>query len=121
MQAVGDWSIEPAQAIVAKNMKQLKMSAQLFQSHGFGNIKYVEAAGEAAEGIIFPCGRLVVADQLPDANPQKRLLVKYAGDYKAMYNEDVSTFGGHAYDAITILKAAIEGAKSTDAEDSRGS
>jgi branched-chain amino acid transport system substrate-binding protein len=116
VQAVVNWSIEPAQAIVAKNMKQLGMKAQLFQSHGFGNIKYVEAAGEAAEGIIFPCGRLLVADQLPDSNPQKKLLVKYNADYKAKFGEDASTFGGHAYDALTILKAAIESAKSTEAD-----
>ena len=116
VQAVVNWSIEPAQSIVAKNMAQLKMKAQLFQSHGFGNIKYVEAAGAAAEGIIFPCGRLLVADQLPDSNPQKKLLVKYASDYKAAYKEDASTFGGHAYDALSILFAAIESAKSTDAD-----
>ena len=116
VQAVVNWSIEPAQAIVAKNMKQLNMSPQLFQSHGFANIKYVEAAGEAAEGIIFPCARLIIADQLPDSNPQKKLLMKYNADYKAMYKEDASTFGGHAYDALNILKAAIESAKSTDAD-----
>jgi branched-chain amino acid transport system substrate-binding protein len=114
VQAVVNWSIEPAQAIVAKNMRQLKMGQQLFQSHGFGNIRYVEAAGEAAEGIIFPCGRLLVAAELPDSNPQKKLLVKYATDYKAKYGEDASTFGGHAYDALTILLAAIQNAKSTD-------
>jgi branched-chain amino acid transport system substrate-binding protein len=116
VQAVVNWSIEPAQSIVAKNMKQLKMGAQLFQSHGFANIKYVEAAGEAAEGIIFPCARLIVANELPDGHPQKKLLVKYNADYKAMYKEDASTFGGHAYDALYILKAAIESAKSTDAD-----
>jgi branched-chain amino acid transport system substrate-binding protein len=116
VQAVVNWSIEPAQSIVAKNMRQLKMPQQLFQSHGFANIKYVEAAGAAAEGIIFPCGRLVVAEQLPDSNPQKKLLVKYARDYKAKYGEEASTFGGHAYDALLILKAAIESAKSVDAD-----
>ena len=116
VQAVVNWSIEPAQSIVAKNMKQLKMGQQLFQSHGFANIKYVEAAGEAAEGIIFPCGRLIVADQLADSSSQKKLMVKYNADYKALYKEDASTFGGHAYDALTILKAAIESAKSTDAD-----
>ncbi len=116
VQAIVNWSIEPAQAIVAKNMKQLNMSQQLFQSHGFANIKYVEAAGEAAEGIIFPCARLIIADQLPDSNPQKKLLMKYNTDYKAMYKEDASTFGGHAYDALNILKTAIETAKSTDAD-----
>jgi branched-chain amino acid transport system substrate-binding protein len=116
VQAVVNWSIEPAQAIVAKNMKQLNMKAQLFQSHGFGNIKYVEAAGEAAEGIIFPCGRLLVAEALPDSNPQKKLLVKYAAGYKAAYKEEASTFGGHAYDAIAVLVAGIEAAKSLDAD-----
>jgi branched-chain amino acid transport system substrate-binding protein len=114
VQAVVNWSIEPAQSIVAKNMRQLKMTAQLFQSHGFANIKYVAAAGEAAEGIIFPSGRLIVAAELPDSNPQKKLLTKYNADYKALYKEDASTFGGHAYDALTILKAAIERAGSTD-------
>jgi len=114
VQAIVNWSIEPAQAIVAKNMKQLKMTQQLFQSHGFANIKYVAAAGEAAEGIIFPCSRLVVADQLPDSNPQKKLLQKYNADYRAAYKEDASTFGGHAYDSLAIIKAAIESAKSAD-------
>jgi branched-chain amino acid transport system substrate-binding protein len=113
VQAVVNWSIEPAQAIVAKNMRQLKMKALLFQSHGFGNIKYVEAAGEAAEGIIFPCGRLLVAGELAASDPQKKLLLDYAAGYKALYKEDASTFGGHAYDAITILCAAIEAAGST--------
>ena len=114
VQAVVNWSIEPAQSIVAKNMRQLKMPQQLFQSHGFANIKYVEAAGEAAEGIIFPAGRLIIAGELPASNPQKKLLMKYNADYKALYKEDASTFGGHAIDALMILKSAIEAAKGTN-------
>jgi len=114
VEAVVNWSIVPAQSIVAKNMRQLGMDVPLFQSHGFGNIKYVEAAGEAAEGIIFPCGRLLVADVLAAGHPQKDLLVKYKSDYESRYNEDVSTFGGHAYDAFIILKAAIEIAGSVE-------
>jgi branched-chain amino acid transport system substrate-binding protein len=108
VEAVVNWSIVPAQSIVAKNMRQLGMEVPLFQSHGFGNIKYVEAAGEAAEGIIFPCGRLLVAEVLPVDHPQKDLLVEYKREYESRYNEDVSTFGGHAYDAYILLKAAIE-------------
>ncbi len=106
--AIVNWSIEPAQAILAKNLKQLGLKIPLFQSHGFGNIKYVQAAGEAADGIIFPAGRLLAADVLPKDDPQKALLEKYKADYEAKYKEDVSTFGGHAYDAITILAKAIE-------------
>jgi branched-chain amino acid transport system substrate-binding protein len=116
VQAVVNWSIEPAQSLVAKNMKQLGLSAPLFQSHGFGNIKYVEMAGEAAEGIIFPCGRLLVADTLPDGHPQKSLLVQYKKDYESKYGEAVSTFGGHAYDAFILLVEAIKRAGVPDTE-----
>ncbi|MGQ9663680.1 MAG: ABC transporter substrate-binding protein, partial [Kiritimatiellia bacterium] len=114
VEAVVNWSIVPAQSIVAKNMKQIGLNVPLFQSHGFGNIKYVQQAGEAAEGIIFPAGRLLVADVLPDDHPQKAVLTQYKQDYEAAYKEDVSTFGGHAYDAIMIVVKAIENAGSTD-------
>jgi len=108
VEAVVNWSIVPAQSIIPKNMRQLGMDVPLFQSHGFGNIKYVEVAGEAAEGIIFPCGRLLVAEQLPADHPQKDVLVGYKSDYESKYNEDASTFGGHAFDAMLVLKEGIE-------------
>jgi branched-chain amino acid transport system substrate-binding protein len=106
--AIVNWSIEPAQSILAKNMRQLGFTIPLFQSHGFGNILYAKEAGEAAEGIIFPAGRLLVADVLPKDHPQKAVLEKYKKDYETKYKEDVSTFGGHAYDALMILVKAIE-------------
>jgi branched-chain amino acid transport system substrate-binding protein len=108
VQAVVNWSIVPAQSIVPKNMKQLNMDAQLFQSSGFGNIKYAKEAGEAGEGIIFPCGRLLIASMLSDNHPQKGLLMKYKKDFESKYGEDASTFGGHAYDAIVVLAEAIK-------------
>ncbi len=108
VQAVINWSIVPAQSIVPKNMRQLDMTMPLFQSHGFGNIKYVEMAGAAAEGILFPAGRLLVADVLPDTHPQKAVLTRYKRDYEAAFHEPVSTFGGHAYDAFMIVMAAVE-------------
>ncbi|AGF76680.1 amino acid/amide ABC transporter substrate-binding protein, HAAT family [Desulfocapsa sulfexigens DSM 10523] len=115
VQAVVNWSIVPAQAIVAKNMRQAGWEVPLFQSHGFGNIKYVQAAGAAAEGIIFPAGRLLIAESLADDNPQKALLMEYKKNYEAKFNEPASTFGGHGYDAITILAAAIaEGGNDRD-------
>ena len=114
VEAVVNWSVEPAQSIVAKNMRQLGMKQPLFQSHGFGNILYVEAAGLAAEGIIFPCGRLLIADLLPDSHPQKKLLVKYKTDYEKLFGGQVSTFGGHAYDAVLVLTGAIKKAGSVN-------
>lgn len=108
VQGVINWSIVPAQSIVVKNIRQAGWDVPIFQSHGFGNIKYVQAAGTAAEGVIFPAGRLLMADLLPDDHPQKALLVKYTKDYESKYKETVSTFGGHGYDAFMILAKAIE-------------
>jgi len=88
----------------------------LYQSHGFGNIKYVQAGGEAINGTLFPCGRLLVADVLPDNHPQKKLLVEYKTDYETRYKEPVSTFGGHAYDAVLVLTEAIRKAGEPDSE-----
>ncbi len=108
VQALVNWSIEPAQSIVLKNARQIGLTVPLFQSHGFGNLAYVKAAGAAAEGVIFPAGRLLVAESLPDSNPQKKLLVEYKRSYEARYKEDVSTFGGHAYDAFLMLQAGLK-------------
>ncbi len=114
VQAMVNWSVEPAQSIIPKNMKQIGFDVPLFQSHGFGNIRYVEAAGKAAEGIIFPCGRLLVADKLPASNPQKRVLMDYKKEYETRFKDEVSTFGGHAYDAFLLLTSAVKRAGSVE-------
>ncbi len=108
VQALLNWSIEPAQSIVLKNARQIQLAVPLFQSHGFANVQYAKAAGSAAEGVIFPASRIVVADQLPAGNPQKPVVEAYRKAYEARYKEDVSTFGGHAWDAFGILVKAIE-------------
>lgn len=107
-QAVINWSIVPAQSIVSKNMQQLKMTIPLYQSHGFANIKYAEAAGDSAEGCIFPAGRIMAVDTLADDHPQKAVLAAYKKAYEAAYNDHVSTFGGHAYDALWIVVNALK-------------
>jgi len=114
VQAVVNWSIVPAQSIVPKNMKQIGLNVPLFQSHGFGNPKYVEQAGVAAEGLLFPAGRLLVVDDLPASHPQKAVLAAYKKDYETKFKEDVSTFGGHAYDALMVVVEGIKKAGSTD-------
>jgi len=116
VQAVVNWSIVPAQALVAKNMKQMGFDVPLFQSHGFANIKYVEAGGAAVNGTIFPAGRMLVAELLPESHPQKKVLMEYKKEYEARYHEDTSTFGGHVCDALTILTEAIRKAGSAEPE-----
>ena len=86
-EALVNWSIVPAQSIVAKNMHQLEMKIPLYQSHGFGNVRYLEACGEAGEGIIFPAGRLLAVDTLPKDHPQWKVLMEYKKKYEIILEE----------------------------------
>ncbi|MGA1865220.1 MAG: ABC transporter substrate-binding protein [bacterium] len=107
-QAIVNWSIGPTQVIVTKNVHQLGIKIPLFQSHGFGSTKNIEQAGEAAEGVLAPIGRLLVADLLPDYHYQKALLMNYKKEYESKFGGEVSTFGGHAYDAMYMLINALK-------------
>ncbi|HTP50637.1 MAG TPA: ABC transporter substrate-binding protein [Anaeromyxobacteraceae bacterium] len=108
VQALLNWSTEPAQAIVIKNARQIGLKIPIFQSHGFANVQYARAAGAAAEGVIFPASRIMIADALPKDHPQKAVIETYKRAYEARYKEEVSTFGGHAWDAFMILAKAVE-------------
>jgi branched-chain amino acid transport system substrate-binding protein len=103
-QAIVHWSIEPVQGLIAGQIKSLKMDAQLYQSHGFGNKKYITPE---AEGVLFPAGRLLVVDDLDSTHVQYALLKKFKADYEAKYGEEVSTFAGHSYDALLLVQAAL--------------
>ena len=102
-------------AIVTRNYKQLGMTIPMYQSHGVASKKYIELSGAgAAEGVRLPAASLVVADHLPDGDPQKPIVVAYKKAYEKKWGSAVSTFGGHAYDGLQIAIAAIARAGSTD-------
>ncbi len=112
-QAIVIWAVQKAPAVVAKNAKTLGLKQLIVQSHGVASKKFIELCGDAADGQMLPAGRLIVADQLADSDPQKAMLVQYKKDFEAKYGA-VSTFGGHAYDAVMLVKLAIEKAGSDD-------
>jgi len=107
-QAIICWGTNPGPALVAKNARQLGIKLPLFMSHGVSSKKFIELAGEAAEGIILPTGRVIVADQLPDKDPQKKALTSYVMNYKQRYGVEGDHFGGHAWDAVMLLKKALD-------------
>lgn len=108
-QAVICWSISPGGATVTRNMKKdLKMDIPLIMSHGVANMEYIKLSEDAADGVVFPSGKLLVATALPNNDPQKKVLVKYANDYKAKYGSEPSTFGGHAWDAFKLVIDAMK-------------
>jgi len=113
------WTIGKAGAIVAKNVKQLGIQAPLFQCHGLPDPIYVQLAGEASEGNIMPSTKLMVASQLPDSDPQKKVILEFIRLYKDVFQYDrqfpINTHSGYAWDAINIVASAMKKA-GTDSE-----
>ncbi|MFZ1984938.1 MAG: ABC transporter substrate-binding protein [Desulfatitalea sp.] len=108
-QAIINWSVGPSQVTVVRNWRDLGMEKiTFFQSHGFGSRKNIELAAGAAEGVYCPLGACNIAEVLPVGHPQKQVTMEYMNDYKAKYNEPLSSFGGHAWDAMNLLADALK-------------
>src|SRR6266540_860058 len=114
VQAVVNPGFGQGPAIVTRNYRQLGITVPLYQSHGVASKQFIELAGPAAEGVRLPAAGLLVADKLADNDPQKPVVVNYTRAYQQKTGQAVSTFGGHAYDGLTILVQAMERAKSAD-------
>ena len=114
-QAIVVWGTNPGPAVVARNRVQLKITLPVYMSHGVASKKFIELAGpENAEGIFLPAGRLLVEGQLPAGHPQKKVLAEYIKEYEQRFKQPVSTFGGHAWDAVMLTAQAIRSAKSAE-------
>lgn len=100
------WGTNPGPAMVAKDMKKLGMTMPLIMSHGIANKDFINLAQSAAEGVVFPAGKLLVASEAGGA--QKSVLVKYAQDYQKSYKKPANTFGGHAWDAFMLVVKGIQ-------------
>ncbi len=102
------WGTNPGPAVIARNAKQLGLAIPLYMSHGVSSKKFIELAGDAAEGIRLPSGKVLVADLLPKNDKQKGSLLAFIKDYQNHYRAEGDHFGGHAWDAMMLLKGAIE-------------
>ena len=107
-EAIINWSIGPPQIVVTRNWKQLGISIPLYQSYGFGSKRNIKLAGGAAEGVICPVSRIVIADRLPAEDPHSPVVKRYKSLYEKQFNKEVSVFGGHAWDAMFQLADALK-------------
>lgn len=107
-EAIIVWGTSQESAVVTRNIRDLGIDVPIINSHGIGNMQFIELAGSGAEGVLFPAGRLLVVDELSDDDQQKDLLVTYKNDFESKFDYGASTFGGHAWDAFEILKNALE-------------
>lgn len=107
-EAVVVGSIPPGSSSVTQAVYDFMPGVPVVGGHGSCNAQYINLAPEAVAGTVLPCGKLLFADTLPDGDPQKALLLQYITDYGAFSGgEPVSTFGGHAWDALMWTHQAL--------------
>ena len=94
-------------ALPAKALKERGYKGKIYQTHGVANPDFLRVCGKDCEGTFLPAGPLLVAEQLPDGNPVKKPAMTYKTAYEKAFGGQVSTFGGHAWDAGLILQHAI--------------
>lgn len=93
----------PQTALAERNYK-----GKIYQSHGAANKEFMRVGGKAVEGAVLPVGPVVVAAQLPDSHPSKKVGVDYTRQYEEKYGAGtVSSFGAHMLDAYKLFEAAV--------------
>ena len=114
IQAIFVFGFGQGPTVVTRNYGQLGIKLPHYESHGVGSAEYIKMSGKASEGVRLPASALLVADKLPGSDPQKAVVSAYNKEYEARYKSAVSTFGGHAYDALMIAVEAYKRAGTTD-------
>lgn len=114
VQAVYVFGLGQGPAIATKNYKQLGITLPLYHSHGVASEEFIKLAGPAAEGVRLPASALLIADKLPANDVQKTVVMAYTKAFNDKWKTDVSTFGGHAYDALMLVVNAIKKTNGTD-------
>jgi len=106
--AICNWGIGPSSVVLMRNWQDLGMTnIPLYREHAFGNLKNIELAAGAAEGVICPLGPCNIATLLPEGT-QRDVCMKFVTDYEAKYNEPIATFSGHAWDALMLVVKAMK-------------
>jgi len=104
------WAIPPAASIATRNFTELGVPGILIHGAGVGSVAFVDLAGgpEMVEGTYVASSKLWFAEDLPDDDPQKELLLEYTREYEAETGATVSNIGAMAYDALWLIVNALE-------------
>ncbi|MFQ6008306.1 MAG: ABC transporter substrate-binding protein, partial [Candidatus Zixiibacteriota bacterium] len=97
--AVVIWGNTADAAAVVKEIRRRKMSVRIFGSDRMARQEFLEATGEAAEGI--------VAAASYDPTRQDPKLKGFVKTYTELYGREPEAFAAHAYDGTNILIEAI--------------
>jgi branched-chain amino acid transport system substrate-binding protein len=113
------WGTNPGPAIIAKRMKDKGIDLPYVGSHGIANQAFIELAGDAANGVVFPAGKMLIYEKVLDEGSEEYEFIKdFSEAYFDEYGENINTFAGHGWDAMLIIVDALKraGAQATPAE-----
>lgn len=98
-------------------LRERGYSKEIYGTPAIINPDFVRVGGSSVEGVIASTGPIVVADQLPDTYPTKKMSIAYQAAYQKANNEPArGAFGPYAFDGWLVLldsakRALASGAK----------
>jgi branched-chain amino acid transport system substrate-binding protein len=107
-QAVVAWSSKRTPNVVTINYRQIALEQPLYISHAALGPDYLEGAGKHAEGVFTASSKFAGATELPDSDPNKKVILAYKEAFKKKYGEETNQFAAGAFDAFNILTAALK-------------
>jgi branched-chain amino acid transport system substrate-binding protein len=87
-------------ASIVRQAKELGVKSQILGEEGFDSPKFLEIAGDAAEGVM-------IATNL-DRDDPRPVVQNFLRNYRAAYGDDADMVGASSYDAFMILVYAIK-------------
>ncbi len=101
--ATGSGAAMPELGLIERGYK-----GKIYQTHAAATPALMRIGGKAVEGTYVISGPAVIAEQLPDNHPSKKLAIDFVTKYeKAMGPNTRDQFAGHAYDSQVALEKAV--------------
>jgi branched-chain amino acid transport system substrate-binding protein len=98
-------------------LRERGYSKEIYGTPAIINPDFVRVGGSAVEGVIASTGPIVVADQLPDSYPTKKMSIAYQAVYQKANNEPAhGVFGPYAFDGWLVLVDSAKRALATGAK-----
>ena len=98
-------------------LRERGYTKEIYGTPAIINPDFVRVGGSAVEGVIASTGPVVVADQLPDSYPTKKMSIAYEAAYQKANNEPArGAFGPYAFDGWLVLLDSAKRALATGAK-----
>jgi branched-chain amino acid transport system substrate-binding protein len=101
--ASGSGAAMPHKAIVERNYK-----GKIYQTHAAASRDLMRVGGKDVEGAYVVSGPAVIAEQLAESHPSKKLAIDFVQKYEKAYGAGSrNQFAGHAYDTLIVLEKVL--------------